>query len=76
MCTVLFSWLIRQDYFKDLTNKDLRKKLYADNQQMIEDDVLPFGFIDDGSGDDGIIDIDVDRLGWSLPSSDTISDKW
>ena len=43
---------------------------------MIEDDVLPFGFIDDGSGDDGIIDIDVDRLGWSLPSSDTISDKW
>lgn len=76
MCTVLFSWLIRQDYFKDLTNKDLRKKLYADNQQMIEDDVLPFGFIDDGSGDDGIIDIDVDRLGWSLPSSDTVSDKW
>jgi len=76
MCMVLFSWLIRQDYFKELTDSDLRKKLFEDNQKMIEDEMLPFGFLDDGREDDGIINIDTERLGWSLPSADTISEKW
>ena len=40
MCTVLFSWLVRQDYFKELTDSDLRKRLYEDNQKMIEDEML------------------------------------
>jgi len=48
MCLVLFCWLLRQDYFKELTNSDIRKKIFEENQRMIEEDVLPFGFIDDG----------------------------
>ncbi len=76
MCTVLFSWLVRQDYFKELTDSDLRKRLYEDNQKMIEDEMLPFGFFDDGREDDSIISIDTDRLGWSLPPSEMIDDKW
>jgi hypothetical protein len=76
MCTVLFAWLIRQDYFKDMSNTDLRKKLYEDNQKMIEDELLPFGFLDDGHDNSDIINIDTDRLGWSLPPSDTILEKW
>jgi len=76
MCTVLFAWLIRQDYFKDMSNTDLRKKLYEDNQKMIEDELLPFGFLDDGHDNADIINIDTDRLGWSLPPSDTILEKW
>jgi len=76
MCTVLFSWLVRQDYFKELTDSDLRKKLYEDNQRMIEEEMLPFGFLDDGHEDDGVINIDTDRLGWSLPPVDNITEKW
>ena len=73
MCAVLFAWLVRQEYFKELTDKDLRKKLYEDNQKMIEDEMLPFGFLDDGHESDDIINIDTDRLGWSLPPIDSIN---
>ena len=48
MCTVLFSWLVRQEFFIELTDNDVRNRLYLENQRMIEDDVLPFGIIDDG----------------------------
>jgi hypothetical protein len=48
MCTVLFSWIVRQDFFIELTDNDVRTRLFQENQKMIEDDVLPFGIIDDG----------------------------
>ncbi len=48
MCTVLFSWLVRQDFFIELTDNDVRSRLYQENQKMIEDDVLPFGIVNDG----------------------------
>ena len=44
MCLVLFSWLIRQSYFKDLTNSDIRERFLKDKEAMIEADLLPFGF--------------------------------
>ena len=50
MCLVLFAWLTSQDYFKQLTDIDIRKNLYAQNEQAIEDELLPFGFIENGEG--------------------------
>ena len=55
MCIVLFSWATNQEFFKDLTDTDFRKKLMEDRDKMINDDVLPFGFIDDGSDIEEII---------------------
>ena len=52
MCTVLFSWIVRQDYFKEITDTDIREKLYNEKMKLIEDQMLPFGFIDDGSKED------------------------
>jgi len=52
MCLVLFAWLLRQDYFIELTDHDVRKKLYEENVKMIENEVLPFGIIDDGREED------------------------
>jgi len=49
MCVVLFAWATNQTFFKDLTDTDFRKKLLEDREKLISDDVLPFGFIDDGS---------------------------
>ena len=47
MCLVLFSWLSRQDYFKDLTNVDTRTAIYEDEIARLEDEMTPFGFIID-----------------------------
>ena len=58
MCSVLFAWLVRQEYFKDITNDDLRQRLFEENQRMIEEDILPFGFLDDGHEEEVIINID------------------
>ena len=46
MCLVLFGWLVGQDYFKELTNVDLRKRLLNDMIREKEESVMPFGFIE------------------------------
>ena len=48
MCCVLFSWLAQQTYFKELTDDDIRARMYAEQQNQLEQDMAPFGFIDDG----------------------------
>jgi len=48
MCLVIFSWLVNQRYFKELTNMDIRKKMWEDQMETLEQDMLPFGIIDDG----------------------------
>jgi len=48
MCLVLFGWLVTQPYFKELSNMDIRKNLYIDNEIMLEEEMLPFGIIADG----------------------------
>jgi hypothetical protein len=48
MTLVLFSWVALQPYFKEMNDVDVRKRLYDNKMRMIEDDVLPFGFTDDG----------------------------
>jgi len=48
MTLVLFGWLARQDYFKEMTNTDFRKRMLDENKQAIEEDMLPFGLLDDG----------------------------
>jgi len=45
MCLVLFGWLSRQDYFKELTNVDTRTAIYEDEISRLEDEMTPFGFI-------------------------------
>jgi hypothetical protein len=51
MCLVSFSWLVAQDYFKEMTNNDVRKRIYEEQKNQIEQDMAPFGFISDGLDD-------------------------
>jgi len=51
MCLVIFSWLANQRYFKELTNVNVRGQMFTDQQNAIEADMAPFGFIDDGLND-------------------------
>jgi hypothetical protein len=48
MCLVFFAWLTNQQYFKEITDEDIRRRLFESQQQAIEQDMAPFGFIDDG----------------------------
>jgi hypothetical protein len=60
MCLVIFSWLVAQDYFKEMTNNDVRKRIYEEQKNQIEQDMSPFGFISDGLEDtDVTIDVET-----------------
>lgn len=46
MCLVIFAWLTKQGYFKEITNIDIRKELFEGEIKKIEeDDWFSFGFI-------------------------------
>ena len=62
MCLVIYAWLVAQDYFKELTDQDVRKRLYEDQKDQIEQDMAPFGFMDDGlNNGESFVDADGDR---------------
>jgi hypothetical protein len=57
MCMVIFAWLVQQDYFKELTDNDVRQRIYQEQKNQIEQDMSPFGFITTGlEGDEGFVD--------------------
>ena len=51
MCLVIFGWLSNQPFFKEMTDTNARQMLYEEQQNLIEQDMAPFGFIDDGTPD-------------------------
>ena len=63
MCLVIFSWLVAQEYFKEMTDNDVRKRIYEEQKNQIEQDMAPFGFIVDG----------IDEMGTFVDGS---GDRW
>jgi hypothetical protein len=49
MNLVMFGYFSSTQYFGDMTDIDLKNMLFNQRMKEIEDDVVPFGFIDDGS---------------------------
>jgi len=49
MNLVMFGYFASQQYFSDMTNIDLKQMLFDQRMKEIEDDMVPFGFVDDGS---------------------------
>ena len=68
MCLVIFAWATRQQYFKNLTDMDVRLAMYQDDIDQVEDNMLPFGYYSDGMVD--IEDVEEDSK-WS-----TNGDNW
>ncbi len=48
MNCVMFAWFVSSDAFGNISSIDLKEMLFAEKMKQIEDDVLPFGEIDDG----------------------------
>ena len=61
MCLVIYAWLVQNDYFKELTDQDVRKRLYEEQKNQIEQDMAPFGFMIDGLDDSSFVDAEGDR---------------
>jgi hypothetical protein len=49
MPLVLFAWLTTNPYFRDLTNLNIRETMFENQIRQIEDELTPFGFIEDGT---------------------------
>lgn len=52
MPLVLFSWAVTNPYFKELSDINIRHVIYENQIKMIEDQLTPFGFYDDGNQQD------------------------
>lgn len=75
MCLVIFAWLVVQDYFKEMTDNDVRKRIYEDQKEQIEQDMSPFGFITDGINEETtFVDNDGDR--WYTDEYGDVSYMW
>ena len=60
MCLVIFAWLVCQDYFKEMSDQDIRKRIYDEQKNQIEQDMAPFGFVQTGLEDESFTDKDGD----------------
>ena len=61
MCMVIFAWCVAQDYFREMTDNDVRKEIYNDKENQIEQDMAPFGFISSMDDDDSFVDAQGER---------------
>jgi len=61
MNLVMFGYFVSTQFFADLTDINLKQMLFDQRMQEIEDDVVPFGFIDDGKEYERVLDYQEDR---------------
>ena len=74
MCLVIFAWLVQQEYFKEMTDQDIRRRIYEEQKNAIEQDMAPFGFIDDGLEQEQIKDEQGNI--WSIDMNEENQEKW
>lgn len=66
MCCVLFAWMINQNIFKDANNIDIRQEILKHNMEMVEEQLLSFGYSD---GDDEVMisdKPDPEKVNWGF----------
>jgi hypothetical protein len=75
MCLVIYSWLLLQPYFKELTDQDVRKRLYDEQKNQIEQDMSPFGFIVDGT-ERTAVEVDAEGDVWHTDEYGDMAYMW
>ena len=61
-CMFIFAWATDQTYFKELTDMDIRSTMMREQQDALEQDMAPFGFVVNGLEDENIGEM-VDEYG-------------
>lgn len=73
-CLVTFSWAATNEYFKEITDDDIRKRLFKENSEGEEDDnILPIGFIETGIEPETFVEKD---LLWNVVSPEELISLW
>ena len=62
MCLVLFSWMVSQEYFKELSDTDVRQRILEENERQMEENMSPFGFQDDGMPEEQVLTVSSDEF--------------
>jgi hypothetical protein len=61
-CLFIFAWTCDQTYFKELTDMDIRHTMMREQQDALEQDMAPFGFVVTGLEDENIGEV-IDEYG-------------
>ena len=61
-CLFIFAWTSDQTYFKELTDMDVRQTMMREQQDALEQDMAPFGFVVNGLEEENIGEV-VDEYG-------------
>ena len=72
-CLFIFAWAVDQTYFKELTDNDIRERMYLEQKDQLEQDMAPFGFIDNGI-DEPEVEIDEYGTRWTTVVRDHNTD--
>lgn len=59
MTLVLFGWLTTNQYFKELTDVNVRERIYKQQMLQIEDELTPFGFVDNGTDEPTFVENNI-----------------
>jgi len=60
MNLVMFGYFANTQFFSDMTDVDLKQILFEEKMKLIRDDIVPFGYID--NGDNFIQELESERL--------------
>ena len=74
MNLVLFGYFVSTQYFSDMTDINLKQMMFEQKMKEIENDVVPFGFIDDGSA--AIQQIENQEDPWRVKVDETERFVW
>ena len=66
MNLVMFGYFSSSQYFSDMTDISLKDMIFKQKMKEIEDDMIPFGFIDDGSDHIDKIEQEENGTQWAV----------
>ena len=73
MALLIFAWASTHEYFKEITDDDIRKRLFKEKTEDDENDMLPIGFIEDGLSQESFVE--NDKV-WDVVPIDELIQLW
>jgi hypothetical protein len=68
MCLVQFAWMSAQNYFTDMTDRDIRKHIEKEKEKDLLEEMLPFFSVNDGTTEETFVD--SEGTVWHVDSDD------
>ena len=68
MCLVLFAWMTNQPFFSDLCNTNIKEKLYREQMEKIDEEMLPPILLNDGTTPERFVE---DGAVWEVARPDS-----